>query len=145
MNGIRACVDTNIFLNVLNKEPPFYKHSREVLLAIENGVLEGIIPTLVISEILTGFYIDKRDKDASGFLSAILTNDNFRVVPLSLDIAVSSAIIRANTRLKLPDAMVLATAVQLRADFLVSNDERFPEVHQNVSHVRSKEMSERLK
>ena len=115
------------------------------MLAIESGVLEGIIPTLVISEVLTGFYVDKRDKDASEFLSAILTNENFRVVPLSLDIAVSSAIIRANTRLKLPDAMVLATAVQLRADFLVSNDERFPEVHQNVSHVRSKEMSERLK
>ena len=76
---------------------------------------------------------------------AILTNENFRVVPLSLDIAVSSAIIRANTRLKLPDAMLLATAVQLRADFLVSNDEGFPEVHQNVNHVKSKEMSERLK
>ena len=145
MNGIRACIDTNVFLNVLYKETPYYKHSKEVLLAIESGVLEGIIPTLVISEVLTGFYVDKRDKDASGFLSAILTNENFRVVPLSLDIAVSSAIIRANTRLKLPDAMVLATAVQLRADFLVSNDEGFPEVHQNVSHVRSKEMSERLK
>ena len=46
MNGIRVCVDTNVFLNVLNKETPYYKHSREVLLAIESGVLEGIIPTL---------------------------------------------------------------------------------------------------
>ncbi|MHB8361687.1 MAG: type II toxin-antitoxin system VapC family toxin, partial [Thermoplasmataceae archaeon] len=114
MNGIRACVDTNVFLNVLNKETPYYKHSREVLLAIESGVLEGIIPTIVISEVLTGFYVDKRDKDASGFLSAIITNENFRVVPLSLDIVVSSATIRANTGLKLPDAMVLATAVKLR-------------------------------
>ncbi|MHB1709374.1 MAG: type II toxin-antitoxin system VapC family toxin [Thermoplasmataceae archaeon] len=92
-----------------------------------------------------GFYLDGRDKVASEFLSAILTNDNFRGVPLSSDIAVSSAIIRANTRLKLLDAMVLATAVQLRADFLISNDEGFPKVHQNVSHVRSKEMSGRLK
>ncbi|MHB1439418.1 MAG: type II toxin-antitoxin system VapC family toxin [Cuniculiplasma sp.] len=145
MNGIRVCVDTNVFLNVLNKETPYYKDSREVLLAIESGILEGIIPTLVISEVLTGFYIDKREKDASGFLSAILTNENFRVVPLCLDIAVSSAIIRANTRLKLPDAMVLATAVQLHADFLVSNDVGFPDVYKNVRHVGSKEMSERPK
>ena len=65
--------------------------------------------------------------------------------PLSLDIAVSSAIIRANTRLKLPDAMVLATAVQLHADFLVSNDVGFPDVYKNVRHVGSKEMSERPK
>ena len=55
------------------------------------------------------------------------------------------AIIRANTRLKLPDAMVLATAVQLHADFLVSNDVGFPDVYKNVRHVGSKEMSERPK
>ncbi|MHB1492482.1 MAG: type II toxin-antitoxin system VapC family toxin [Thermoplasmataceae archaeon] len=115
------------------------------MLAIEGGVLEENISTLVISEVLSGFYVDKKDKDASGFLSAILANENFRVVPLSSDIAASSAIIMANKRLKLLDAMVLATAAQLHVDFLVSNDERFPENHQNVSHVTSKEISESLK
>ena len=144
MNGIRVCIDTNIFLNVLNKDTPSYRYSKAVLLAVENGGLEGIIPTLVISEVLTGFYMDKRDNDAGEFLSSILTNENLKVVPLSLAIATSSAVIRANTELKLPDAMILATAIQSKADFLVSNNKGLPRVYQSVRHVSSKEMSESL-
>ena len=64
MNGTRVCIDTNVFLSVLNKEKTYLSYSREVLLAISKGVLEAIIPALVISEVLTGFYIEKRKADA---------------------------------------------------------------------------------
>jgi len=37
-----------------------YQYSNGVLLAVERRQIEAIIPTLVISEILTGFYIKKK-------------------------------------------------------------------------------------
>ena len=55
MSGIRVCIDTNIFLNVLNKERRFYSDSKQVLNAVDQGKLKAVIPTLVIAEMLTGF------------------------------------------------------------------------------------------
>ena len=145
MNGTRVCIDTNVFLNVLNKEKAYLSYSREVLLAISRGDLEAIIPTLVISEVLTGFYIEKRKTDAEEFLAAIVTHEHMKVIPLSMDIAVSSAIVRAKTGLKLPDAMILATAIENRTNYIVSNDENLPRSYKGVKTVKSIEMTKLMK
>ena len=60
----RIGIDTSVFLNVLNKDTMHYQYSKGVLLAVETRQIEAIIPTLVISEILTGFYIEKRNNQA---------------------------------------------------------------------------------
>ena len=82
MSGIRVCIDTNVFLNVLNRESVFYHDSKEVLNAVDLGTLEAVIPTLVIAEILTGFYTDNKDDKAEQFLSTIISNKNIEVVQL---------------------------------------------------------------
>ena len=145
MNGTRVCIDTNVFLNVLNKEKVYHSYSREVLLAISRGDLEAIIPTLVISEVLTGFYIEKRKTDAEEFLAAIVTHEHMKVIPLSMDIAVSSAKVRAKTGLKLPDAMILATAIENRTNYIVSNDGNLPRSYEGVKTVKSIEMTKLMK
>ena len=43
MNGTRVCIDTNVFLNVLNKEKAYLSYFREVLLAISKGDLKAIL------------------------------------------------------------------------------------------------------
>jgi predicted nucleic acid-binding protein len=144
MSGIRVCIDTNVFLNVLNKEETHYPHSKEVLLSVDKGILEAVIPALVISEVMTGFYLDKRNSDAEHFLSAIITDKRNVIAPLNLDIAVSSAKVKACTGLKLPDSIILATAIKTRAKFLVSNDNRFPESYEGVRIVKSRELIEIL-
>jgi predicted nucleic acid-binding protein len=145
VNGIKACIDTNVFLNVLNREIIYYSHSREVLQAIERGSLEAFVPTLVIAEMLTGFYIEERNKDAQQFLSALISDEHMKIVPLSVDIAASSARVRAETGLKLPDAMILATAIKTQSDFVVSNDDCFPATYEGVKTVKSEEMMVLLK
>ena len=83
MNGTRVCIDANVVLNVLNKEKAHLSYFREVLLASSKGNLEAIIPALVISEVPTGFYIEKRKADAEEFLAAIVTHEHMKVIPLS--------------------------------------------------------------
>ncbi len=145
MSGIRACIDTNVFLNVLNKEATHYSYSKEVLLSVEKGNLEAVIPTLVISEVLTGFYLENRNSDAEQFLSAVIADKRMITVPLTLDIAITSAKVRANTGLKLHDSMILATAIKSRARFLISNDDRFPKSYEGVSTIKSTDVLEILK
>ena len=145
MSGIKACLDTNVFLNVLNREMIYYSDSREVLQAVERGTLEAIVPTLVIAEMLTGFYIEERNTDAQQFLSAFISDEHMKIVPLSVDIAASSARVRAETGLRLPNAMILATAIKTQAGFVVSNDDSFPATYEGVSTVKSAEMMVLLK
>ncbi len=145
MSGIRICIDTNVFLNVINKEGTFYANSSKILYALARGKLEAVVPTLVIAEILTGYYASKKDSEANEFLSVSLTNEHLRISPLSVEIAAISSKIRANTGLRLPDAVVLGTALQDKADFLVTNDEHFPKVFGNLKVLGSKGMVAELK
>ena len=145
MSGIRVCIDTNVFLNVLNKETNHYQYSKGVLLAVERRQIDAVIPTLVISEILTGFYIEKRKNDAEQFLLGVVAEENIDVIPLTIDIAISSAKVRSKTGLKLPDSMVVATAVEMHAGYIVSNDDNFPRTYEGVKTVNSNEFMRLLK
>ena len=144
MSAIRICIDTSVFLNVINRENPFYSYSRKILSAIDDGKIEGSVPTLVIAEILTGYFANRRDTEAEEFLSVSSTNENLKIVPLSTEIALISSRIRASTGLRLLDAVVLGTAVQWHADFLVTNDEHFPKVFGNLKVLDSRGMAVNL-
>ena len=144
MSGIRVCIDTNVFLNVLNRESVFYQDSKEVLNAVDLGTLEAVIPTLVIAEILTGFYTDNKDDKADQFLSTIVSNKNIEVVQLSIEIAASSAVIRAKTGMRLPDAMVMSTALHEKVDYMVTNDGNFPDSFQGLRSIKSAELAKLL-
>ena len=144
MSGIRVCIDTNVFLNVLNRESVFYQDSKEVLNAVDLGTLEAVIPTLVIAEILTGFYTDNKDDKADQFLSTIVSNKNIEVVQLSIEIAASSAVVRAKTGMRLPDAMVMSTALHEKVDYMVTNDRNFPDSFQGLRSIKSAELAKLL-
>ncbi|MCL6002328.1 MAG: PIN domain-containing protein [Candidatus Thermoplasmatota archaeon] len=38
MSGIKTCIDTNVFLNVIHSDPSFYSYSRKILSAIDRGI-----------------------------------------------------------------------------------------------------------
>lgn len=79
MSGIRICIDTNVFLNVINREEPFYSDSRTILSVIDERKIVGVVPTLVIAEILTGYFANNKDTEAEEFVSALSTNENLKI------------------------------------------------------------------
>lgn len=129
---------------MLNRESVFYQDSKEVLNAVDLGTLEAVIPTLVIAEILTGFYTDNKDDKAEQFLSTIISNKNIEVVQLSIEIAASSAVVRAKTGMRLPDAMVMSTALHEKVDYMVTNDGNFPDSFQGLRSIKSAELAKLL-
>jgi predicted nucleic acid-binding protein len=48
----KAFIDSNIFLNFLLKEEQFYKDSKQLLIRIERGELEGVTTLINIMEVL---------------------------------------------------------------------------------------------
>ena len=116
-------MDTNIFIAVKNREVG-YRHCEKILDAIDDGILDAIVSAVVVAEVLVGFYRNNEISEARKFLNHLM--QRYIIKPVDLEIADMSAKIR-NQGLKLPDAMVIATAM-LTNSILITKDRnmRYP-------------------
>jgi len=90
------------------------------------GQLQLAITTVAIAEVLTG-PLRAGDEARTRRYRALL--QSWHVVALDLDIAESAARLRASLRLKLPDAVQVASALAINAAALVTHDRDFKRVH----------------
>ncbi len=83
------------------------------------------ITTITLAEVLTGPYKHGRDALAKQMEAALM---EYEIHPLSASIAIEAARLRQRYRLRLPDAIQLATALEINAFALVSHDRDFSSV-----------------
>jgi predicted nucleic acid-binding protein len=83
------------------------------------------LPASAFTEMLVGPH--RKGPEAVETATGLIERLPVRVVPLEVEIAVAAAALRARHRsLKLPDALVVATASHLDADHLITTDGRWP-------------------
>lgn len=97
--------------------PMFERHAR--------GEIALAVTTVTIAEVLTGPLAAGEEALAKRYRAALET---WRVVDFDIDIAESAARLRTTYRLKLPDAIQLASALAINADALVTHDRDFAKV-----------------
>jgi len=56
-------IDTNVFLNVKNREEPFYASSKTVLDSVDDGKNKALLSTVVLAEICAGYYLIREIKE----------------------------------------------------------------------------------
>ncbi len=98
--------------------PIFQRHAR--------GELRLAVTTVTIAEVLIG-PIKAGEEALARRYRAVL--QAWQVVDLNSDIAESAARLRATYRLKLPDAIQLASALAINADALITHDRDFSKIH----------------
>jgi len=114
---MKVCLDTNVFIAVKNKEEDF-EFCIKILDAIEEKYIEGSISTIVLAEVLVGFYIKNEKVEANRFInSAIL---HFDIIPVNIDITQKAAQIRAQYGIKLPDAIITASTINSNSDYFIT-------------------------
>jgi predicted nucleic acid-binding protein len=89
------------------------------------GEIEFAVTTITVAEVLTG-PLSKREEALARRYRAVL--ESWHVVALTVDIAESAARVRAGTKLKLPDAIQVASALAINAAALVTHDRDFAAV-----------------
>ena len=121
----RIVLDTMILIYVLERHPRYFSSAKSVLAAIESGQVEGVISVLSLTELLTA-PAQADDLSAMRDYELYLLNfPNLTIEPLDVEIAREAAQMRALTRLPAPDAIILATAQEVGADAIVTNDRRW--------------------
>lgn len=140
MKRLRIMLDTNILIYLLEDIEPYAGKVESLLESFMRRENNGLISTINIAEVLTGFYLAGEDEKAAEAKSLLkdLTINGFEIAPVTFEIADLAARLRAKKGGKLPDAIIVATAIDHRADVIYSQDEdlaRFSE-EVKISKIR---------
>lgn len=121
VDRIAAALDTNIFVSVINKEAD-HEQSKQVLDWIDEGKINGIVSTIVIAEICSGYENAGDSYEKDEFLAHLLGSSNYEIADVTVPIAMDAGSLRSKKKKKLPDALIIASAMHHGAEFLISND-----------------------
>ena len=120
--GAVVLVDSAPVIYVLEGHPKFGPRFKPLFAAGETGRLRFAVTTTTIAETLTG-PLQAGDEALARRYRAIL--EAWQPVALDIAIAERAAKLRASLRLKLPDAIQVASALAINADALVTYDRDF--------------------
>ena len=123
--GATVMVDTAPFIYVLESHPQFSDAFVGLFEAAAQGSLTLALSTITLAEVLTGPFKAGQTALAKRYEKAL---SQYRLVVVSAPIAALAAQLRAQYRLKLPDAIQLATALDIGATAFVTHDRDFSRV-----------------
>ncbi|CAN5652049.1 hypothetical protein BH20CHL7_BH20CHL7_14020 [soil metagenome] len=128
-------LDAGVLIAILNSDDAHHARAREALSTARDRGDRLIVPASAYAEILVA---PLRRSPANGqavddFLEALPAS----VEPATKRIARQAAELRARhgSRLRLPDALVVATAIVLEARRVVTTDARWPELGMDVEVI----------
>lgn len=128
-------LDAGVLIAVLDADDVHHDHARKAIAAMRDRGDRLVVPASAYAEILVAPLRESRAKgDAVDVFVDALPAE---VEPATRAIASLAAELRARhgTRLRLPDALVVATAINLRAARVVTTDARWPDLAMPVEVV----------
>ena len=123
--GATVLVDTAPWIYLLEDHAEFAPRFLGLFEAAERGQVQLALSTVTLAEVLTGPFKAGQTALAKRYETAL---GAYQVVPLSAAIASLAAQLRVQYRLKLPDAVQLASALQIGASALATHDRDFSAV-----------------
>ena len=124
-DGSLVLVDTAPIIYVLERHPRFAPRFQPLFDRHDAGELLFAVTTMTIAEVLAGPLAAGEEALAKRFRAVM---ESWQVVDLTADIAESAARLRAGLKLKLPDAIQVASALAVNADALATHDRDFSRV-----------------
>jgi predicted nucleic acid-binding protein len=137
--ALKAVLDTNIFLNVINQEEPFFSDSSALLDLVDDGRFFGVVSTISVAELSVGYYAAGDEAGLRRFLLHILSSENYQLVDVDSNVAELAGKIRTETGLRLPDALIIASGLKAGADSVVTGDEELKRAEKILKSVSPSE------
>jgi predicted nucleic acid-binding protein len=118
-NGALVLVDSAPIIYLLERHPRFAARFRPVFDRQAAGEIFFAVTTIAMAKVLAGPLGVGQEVLAKRYRGVM---ESWQVVPLSTDIAESAARLRGNLKLKLADAVQVASALAIGADALLTHD-----------------------
>lgn len=121
-------VDTCVFIYYIEEHGEYLPLVEPVFAAIDAGSLPALTTALTLLEVLVVPY-RRGDRDLAGQYEALLTRSRgLLLIDLARDVLREAARLRAETSVRTPDAIQLATARLAGARTFLTNDRRLPDL-----------------
>ena len=121
-------LDSCIWIYHLENHPDYVSLTSQVLEAVEGGICKAVSSELTLLEILVRpLQLDLSDV-ADEYELLLSSFPHLSLKPISRDILLRAAEIRAGHGLRTPDAIIVPTAMAAEATLLVTNDHHFSRV-----------------
>ena len=118
----RVALDTNVVIYALEEVAPYKELVEPLFNLMERGFIVATVSTIVEAEVLVK-PIRERDRLTLRKVELFFRNSpNLVIRGCDRAVARRAASVRARTPLRLPDAIVVATAVEEGCDALIGND-----------------------
>ncbi len=131
----RVALDTNVVIYFLEGLPPYHELAWHLHQLLGRGLLLGVVSTIVEAEVLTK---PIREQDQGAVDNAeIFFRATPNLVVRSVDpiVARRAALVRAQTQLLLPDAIIVATALEEHCDAIIGNDRRMASQLREIPYI----------
>ena len=124
----KISLDSNIILYYLHQDKNFGKQSFDLLAAIKNK--NKVISTLIYAESFVYIFEQNDESLEKKQLKALEKIPKLQIVAPTKKICLLAAQLRAAYRLKTPDAIHLATAIDSDCDVFITNDGNLKKVQE---------------
>jgi predicted nucleic acid-binding protein len=128
-----VALDASVVIAFLDPDDALHDAAVEAL--TEHQHEELLVPTSAYAEILVAPY--RIGDEAVSEIEAFLSDFSVRLQAITAEVARAAAQLRSSWRgLRLPDALVLATADELEADIVLTGDESWARISSRVILIR---------
>ena len=118
----RVLIDTSVWIYHFEQHAQFGANAAQIIKGLEEGEFRGVASELTLLE-LTVRPLQLGRQDAADDYETLLSYfPNLELVPISRQILLEAAGLRARHRLRTPDAIQLATGLHAGATVAVTND-----------------------
>jgi predicted nucleic acid-binding protein len=114
-------LDTSAFIYFLTGREPYLTLLLPLFKRVQQGQTRVVVSTVTEAELLVRHYRDD-NAEAVERVEDLLSEAGIRVLPVDRRTARGAALLRARHSLRLPDAIIVATAVEAECEAIVGND-----------------------
>jgi len=126
LQGKKIALDTMIFIYAFEKHPVYLPLVQPFFREVERGRIITVTSTITLVECLVQPFRAQAIGLAARYKTLFRDFPHLSVIPVTEEIAERAAWLRAQYRMKTPDAIQLATALVSGSHIFLTNDEDLP-------------------
>lgn len=119
----RVLINTSVWIYHFEQHPIFAAPAADIIEQLEDGRFRGIASELTLLELIVRPLQLGRQDAADDYETLLSYFPNLQLEPVTREILLEAAGLRARFRLRTPDAIQLATGLQAGATLAITNDE----------------------
>ena len=124
----RIALDTSVFIYQLEGNARYLALTDPVFSWLERAGHEAVTSTITMTELLVPSYRENDENRVDSFYGLLSTYPNLRWIAPDLETADLAAKLRAQYRLRTPDALQAATAIRANVTAMITNDPAFARI-----------------